>query len=374
MTDKPDVEERARTRTPKVIEQDEEMHAPALLESPAAFASAFDAKAFRKRLEQRSANRAELMGWIKGNLVEDTDYGCIHVIKKERCDLGRNCTDPYHFSKPSLWKPGAEKICGMLGWTPAFPNLSDYTRMVRGGREIVQVVLHCVIYSGGSVIGEGIGARNTKQDSGDLNKALKMAKKSAHIDATLVAAGLSEIFTQDYGDQGDEDDDDHGAGPADKYASGTPRGLESSLPRRERGPSVDVATNCPIGKHKGTPWAEVPADYLDWIVSSITDKPNITDAAKKEIARRQGAPAEQAGTGTPDGNYDPKRPHLQGSSTLAEHARSIVTAKNGPDLEAAWKDVPEKFRPPLRGSYDERKAKVGNVAGSKPTTTNDNPM
>jgi hypothetical protein len=52
----------------------------------------------------------------------------------------------------------------------------------------------------GTVVADGIGARSAEQDYGDLNKALKMACKSAHIDATLRMAGLSEIFTQDLED------------------------------------------------------------------------------------------------------------------------------------------------------------------------------
>lgn len=47
---------------------------------------------------------------------------------------------------------------------------------------------------------DGVGARSLEQDYGDLNKALKMAEKSAHIDATLRMAGLSEVFTQDLED------------------------------------------------------------------------------------------------------------------------------------------------------------------------------
>jgi len=39
-----------------------------------------------------------------------------------------------------------------------------------------------------------------KQDFGDTNKALKMASKSAFIDATLKLAGLSDIFTLDLED------------------------------------------------------------------------------------------------------------------------------------------------------------------------------
>jgi hypothetical protein len=52
----------------------------------------------------------------------------------------------------------------------------------------------------GRVLAEGVGARSLKQDYGDLNKCLKMAEKSAHIDAVLRLAGLSEVFTQDLED------------------------------------------------------------------------------------------------------------------------------------------------------------------------------
>jgi hypothetical protein len=56
-------------------------------------------------------------------------------------------------------------------------------------------------------VAEGVGARSLAQDYGDVNKALKMAEKSAHIDATLRLAGLSEVFTQDIEDRPIQDDD-----------------------------------------------------------------------------------------------------------------------------------------------------------------------
>ena len=37
----------------------------------------------------------------------------------------------------------------------------------------------------GEVIGEGRGARSVTQDGGDINKAIKMATKSAQVDAVL---------------------------------------------------------------------------------------------------------------------------------------------------------------------------------------------
>jgi hypothetical protein len=54
-----------------------------------------------------------------------------------------------------------------------------------------------MVDSSGKIVADGIGARSLEQDYGDINKALKMCSKSAHIDATLRMAGLSEVFTQD---------------------------------------------------------------------------------------------------------------------------------------------------------------------------------
>ena len=142
---------------------------------------------FRAGLERRRANRSALLDWIRAALVEGVDYG---VIPTKRGP-----------SKPSLWKPGAEKICGMLGVVAAFPTLHDYEQAALHGVKLTHVVIRCELRdASGRVVADGVGARSLEQDGGDLNKALKMAEKSAHIDATLRMAGLSEVFTQDLED------------------------------------------------------------------------------------------------------------------------------------------------------------------------------
>lgn len=164
------------------------------------------AEVFRAGLDRRKANRAALMEWIRSALVEGTDYGRIHTASKQKCQLaaqGRahECADPQHWSKPSLWKPGAEKICGMLGVSVTFPTLHDYEQAALRGVDLKHVIIRCEIRdASGRVVADGVGARGIAQDYGDLNKALKMAEKSAHIDATLRMAGLSEVFTQDLED------------------------------------------------------------------------------------------------------------------------------------------------------------------------------
>jgi len=143
---------------------------------------------FRAGLDRRKENRDTLMEWIRSALVENRDYGSI-MIRGQK-------------SKPSLLKPGAEKIAGMLGLIPRFPNLKEYEESAIKGNVIDLIILKCELHNqSGEVIGEGVGARSAeKQDNGDMNKALKMAGKSAMIDATLRCAGISEIFTQDVED------------------------------------------------------------------------------------------------------------------------------------------------------------------------------
>src|SRR5690606_7465579 len=70
-----------------------------------------------------------------------------------------------------------------------------------------QYQVRCKLYKGDVLITEGLGCCNTKerkylkQDPYTLdNTVLKMAKKRALIDATLLVASLSDIFTQDLED------------------------------------------------------------------------------------------------------------------------------------------------------------------------------
>jgi hypothetical protein len=161
---------------------------------------------FTQALDRREVNRKALLKWIESNLQHGVDYGQIHVVGKDKCQYAKNgrqqdCPNKYHWSKPSLWKPGAEKICGMMGIIPRFPNLDEYAKAVLQGGDIKVIILKCELHTpSGFIAAEGSGARRVDQDKGDINKSLKMAEKSAHIDATLRIAGLSEIFTQDLED------------------------------------------------------------------------------------------------------------------------------------------------------------------------------
>jgi hypothetical protein len=106
--------------------------------------------------------------------------------------------------KPTLLKPGAEKILMMMGLRSEF-EIVDSTRDFEKG--FFQYQVRCKLYKNDLLITEGLGACNTKerkyikQDPYTLdNTVLKMAKKRALVDATLLVASLSDIFTQDLED------------------------------------------------------------------------------------------------------------------------------------------------------------------------------
>ncbi|WP_456374132.1 hypothetical protein [Thiolapillus sp.] len=200
---------------------------PQPVSQPVAVASPLDlpAEQFRAGLDRRKENRAALMEWVRSALVEGVDYGRIPTKRGP--------------SKPSLWKPGAEKICGMLGVTVYFPTLHDYEQAALHGVELKHIIIRCEIKdASGRVVADGVGARSLKQDYGDINKALKMAEKSAHIDATLRMAGLSEVFTQDLEDMI----------PAGSSANSSPKQADASS--RQAAPVRQNAAPISTAQHK----------------------------------------------------------------------------------------------------------------------------
>jgi hypothetical protein len=126
---------------------------------------------FTQALDRREVNRKALLKWIESNLQHGVDYGQIHVVGKDKCQYAKNgrqqdCPNKYHWSKPSLWKPGAEKICGMMGIIPRFPNLDEYEKAVLQGGDIKLVILKCELHTpSGFIAAEGSGARRVDQEA-----------------------------------------------------------------------------------------------------------------------------------------------------------------------------------------------------------------
>jgi len=142
-----------------------------------------------KSVESTTRKIIEFQSIVKKNLKKDKDYGIIP-----------GC------SKPTLLKPGAEKILMLMGLQSTY-EIIDSTRDWKEG--FFQYQVRCTLEKGGIVITQGLGCCNSREkkylklDPYSIdNTILKMAKKRSQIDASLTVASLSEIFTQDVEDIG----------------------------------------------------------------------------------------------------------------------------------------------------------------------------
>ena len=313
--------------------------------SPVQIGSAFDIEpeAFQAGLDRRAMNRDALMTWIRDGLEEGIDWGKLHVVKRDQCDRGKYCDNPYHFSKPTLWKSGAEKVCGMLGLRATWVNLEDQMERIQGQQTDIVLKCHLVGADGVTIISEGIGARALGQDSGDMNKALKMAKKSGLIDAVL-NLGLSDIFTQDLDDM----DPEKIGVDADPYNAQQDRGDSFFEGGRAAKP---VATHCPIGAgkgFKGKPWGEVDDGFLNWIVNNIDDKPDIVAAARKELEGRSLESQEAASD----------RKIGLDSKKVGDYVREIGNATTSEQLARIRKEMPEEYIASVRAFLAKREVEL----------------
>ncbi|WP_313558834.1 hypothetical protein [Ruminiclostridium cellobioparum] len=106
-------------------------------------------------------------------------------------------------NKPTLLKPGAEKLCDAFGFSKRVEvtnRLEDWYR----GVFHYEVLVTLICKRSGMIEAEGIGCCNSKESaykdqSGHdvVNTIMKMAKKRALIDAVLSATRSSDLFTQD---------------------------------------------------------------------------------------------------------------------------------------------------------------------------------
>jgi hypothetical protein len=128
--------------------------------------------------------RALITGFVKAHFKEGIDYYTLTVGGKE--------------SKPSLSKAGSKKFLGLFHLAATFHKDDETWEML--GRSAGVLCYRCELHTtSGEVVGEGRGCRDAHKEK-DLNKAIKMAQKSAQIDAVLRTGALSDVYTQDLED------------------------------------------------------------------------------------------------------------------------------------------------------------------------------
>ena len=202
---------------------------------------------------------------IRNTLREGHDYGTI----------------PGTGSKPTLLKPGAEKILMLMGLTSEYELIERIQDYETG---FFAFTVRCTIYRQGTKITEGLGHANTRerrytsgrqQDAYTLaNTVLKMAKKRAQVDAVLTVASLSELFTQDLEDLVEE-----GVVPetasVKRQASGSEKANAEKITESQLKAIFGIARNKNISK-----------DYIDALISEqygVSDIKALTKAQASEI-------------------------------------------------------------------------------------------
>lgn len=155
--------------------------------------------------------------------------------------------------KPSLFKPGAEKIVMLMGLSSRFDIMDKVEDYDQG---FFTYNIRCVLSRNGLDICEGVGncnSRETKYIKADpytiANTILKMAKKRAYVDASLSVASLSDIFTQDIEDL-----------PGLLLKGGPSHRDNQGVPLQEQ--------TITFGKHKGRTLGDLlqnERQYIEWL-------------------------------------------------------------------------------------------------------------
>ena len=132
-------------------------------------------------LERLAANRRVIEEFVKSQLKEGVDYG--QAFKG--------------VSKPTLLKPGQEKIYSLFGISSTCEKDDVTLSMFSNTPGLVAYIVK--MYKDGQLLGEGRGAAKLGDKSRDENATIKIAQKRARMDAALTL-GFSDFFTQDMED------------------------------------------------------------------------------------------------------------------------------------------------------------------------------
>ena len=145
-----------------------------------------------KMLAEYKARRDTLRVWLMQQMEQGVHYGV-----PPGCEPKGNPRPEQWQAQPSLYAAGADLLCDLLGLRAEFA--ADMEAWQQFGSKPGYLVVTCKLFSRATaeLIGEGRGARKEGQKGGDANNAVKMAQKSAKVDAILNGYGLRDVFTQD---------------------------------------------------------------------------------------------------------------------------------------------------------------------------------
>ncbi|WP_203642909.1 exodeoxyribonuclease X C-terminal domain-containing protein [Levilactobacillus andaensis] len=202
--------------------------------------------------------------------------------------------------KPTLLKPGAEKIQMLMGVTSEYEVTNKIEDYEKG---FFAYTIRCTLSKGGTKITEGLGSANTKEKryrNQDVfmivNTVLKMAKKRAQVDATLTIASLSNVFTQDIED------------------------MQKFNQREETetmGDEDALNVKIPFKKHKGETIGQIlktDRSYIEWIAKN-SDNAKYKHAAEMALNPKKAKAIDDAAQDVTD-KMSPKPPKLATKNKL----------------------------------------------------------
>lgn len=176
--------------------------------------------------------------------------------------------------KPTLLKPGAEKILMLLGVTSTYELLERVQDYDQG---FFAYTVKCELSKDGIIITEGLGHCNSRErkfmsqkvDPYTIaNTCLKMAKKRAQVDAVLTLASLSDVFTQDIEDMEIPIPEPRAKHKPDDVDSEETEEMEYMPPEEAASAVVN------FGKYRGKTIREIASldmNYVRWLAHKAED-------------------------------------------------------------------------------------------------------
>jgi len=267
-------------------------------------------------------------------------YDTVRVAAIERMKEGVDFGVIPGTNKPTLLKPGAEKLCNFFGYS--VETVTDTSEI---DPERNYAYFHCVTrlcrQATGQFVASGVGSVNSREkkykkqlmkvdaDIYDLLNTLeKMASKRSLIDAVLRATGLSDIYTQDLEDL-----------PA------------SAISKPKEGPYADPEDLGVInfGKYKGDKWTDLPSEYLTWIAEKSDLNEQTKVRASKALEHKNAEEADED-------EKAPAEDEAQESSDLmhpkqVEHLDTLFAKNYDSDF---WNDFKKTFSNQLTIALYER--------------------
>ncbi len=144
------------------------------------------APVYQNAIAQTASHYKVMVAFVKAQMKRDIDYGVIPGTRK-----------------PTLLKPGAEKLCRLFSLRPSYELIHFVTDF---DKPLFHYHYRCILVRSEKMVGQGDGCCNSREKKYEkqqykiydlTNTICKIAQKRALVAAVLSSCGASQFFTQD---------------------------------------------------------------------------------------------------------------------------------------------------------------------------------